>query len=102
MIDGKKCKKTFWGDDCYCRFDGNRFIDELGRVLYSFGESDWEIYEEPKPKKTVTIEKWLLKMQGTNQYAIEEGSKEEMGTWGKNKIDAWQKVKLLDTYEVEL
>ena len=68
-------------------------------------EFDWRkcTYRiKPKPKQTVVIEKWLLKMQGTNQYAIEEGSKEEMCTWGKNKIDAWQKVKLLDTYEVEI
>ena len=68
-------------------------------------EFDWRkcTYRiKPKPKQTVVIEKWLLKMQGTNQYAIEEGSKEEMCTWGKNKIDAWQKVKLLDTYEVTL
>ena len=66
---------------------------------------DWNMYSyriKPKPKQVVVIEKWLMKMQGTKQYAIEEGSKEEMDTWGKNKIDAWQKVKLLDTYEVEL
>ena len=71
----------------------------------SFPAWNWKEFKyriKPKPKQTVTIEKWLLKMQGTNQYAIEEGSKEEMCTWGKNKIDAWQKVKLLDTYEVEL
>ena len=68
----------------------------------SWGWNDHEYRIKTEPKQTVVIEKWLLKMQGTNQYAIEEGSKEEMCTWGKNKIDAWQKVKLLDTYEVEL
>ncbi len=84
---------------------GEMFIDEEGKHFQSLrfmalhGES---LRSKPKPKKTVVIEKWLLKMQGTNQYAIEEGSKEEMCTWGKNKIDSWQKVKLLDTYEVEL
>ena len=57
---------------------------------------------KPKLKQLVVIEKWLLKMQGTEQYAIEEGSKEEMNTWGKYKTDAWQKVKLLDTYEVTI
>ena len=41
-------------------------------------------------------------MQGTEQYAIEERSKEEMNTWDKYKTDAWQKVKLLETYEVEI
>ena len=65
---------------------------------------DWSLYEyRIKPKKqVVVIEKWLLKMQGTEQYAIEEGSKEEMNTWGKYKTDAWQKVKLLETYDVTL
>lgn len=67
--------------------------------LWDWNNNDYRI----KPKKqVVVIEKWLLKMQGTEQYAIEEGSKEEMNTWGKYKTDAWQKVKLLDTYEVEL
>ena len=73
---------------------------DISNPDWSWGAYNYRI--KPKPKQTVVIEKWLLKMQGTNQYAIEEGSKEEMCTWGKNKIDAWQKVKLLDTYEVEI
>ena len=104
MLDGKKVRTIDWNKECYVLFNGEMFIDEEGKHFseFTFYGPTWEIYEEPKPKKTVVIEKWLLKMQGTNQYAIEEGSKEEMCTWGKNKIDSWQKVKLLDTYEVEL
>ena len=105
MLDGKKVYRKSWKNDYvdYFYFDGECFRDEQDVLLMcDFHGDDWEIYEEPKPKKTVTIEEWLLKMQGTNQYAIEVGSKEEMCTWGKNKTDAWQKVKLLDTYEVEL
>ena len=83
MLDEKKCKKTFWEDNCYCRFDGNRFVDEANRVLYSFGESDWEIYEEPKPKKTVTIEKWLCKTGFADAMYIIEANKEYFDTYEK-------------------
>ena len=103
MLNGKKVRRPSWVEGDYFMFDGECFITEDATVVMAdFNGNDWEIYEEPKPKQTVTIEKWLLKMQGTEQYAIEEGSKEEMNTWGKYKTDAWQKVKLLDTYEVEL
>ena len=106
MLDGYKLTAETWGVHEFIYFDGECFIEENYTPIplndISGMSGILKIYEEPKPKQTVTIEKWLLKMQGTNQYAIEEGSKEEMCTWGKNKIDAWQKVKLLDTYEVEL
>ena len=106
MLNGKKLTCNRWNKNEFIYFDGEYFREEDGYpiTLSDINEirESLKIYEEPKPKQTVVIEKWLLKMQGTNQYAIEEGSKEEMCTWGKNKIDAWQKVKLLDTYEVEL
>lgn len=105
MLDGKKVRNKKWSSYIYMYFDGDILLDYNGVKFNNLSVSftdDWEIYEEPKPKQTVTIEKWLLNMKGTKQYAIEEGSKEEMETWGKNKIDAWQKVKLLETYEVEL
>ena len=102
MLDGKKVKRKDFVEEVYA-YEKGVFFNQYGMTIQGFGDNDdWEIYEAPKPKQTVVIEKWLLKMQGTNQYAIEEGSKEEMCTWGKNKIDAWQKVKLLDTYVVEL
>ena len=102
MLDGNKVMPKGWVD-AYVFFNGTHFVREDGKqFLFGSLEYEWEIYEEPKPKQTVTVEKWLLKMQGTEQYAIEEGSKEEMNTWGKYKTDAWKKVKLLDTYEVEL
>lgn len=104
MLDGKKVRDTKWTNQHeYLYIQDGDIMCEKGIKLCNFNISGiWEIYEEPKPKQTVTIEKWLLKMQGTEQYAIEEGSKEEMNTWSKYKTDAWQKVKLLDTYEVEL
>ena len=54
---------------------------------------------KPKPKQVVVIEKWLLKHKTKeDQYAIEEGNAKEMATW----VNVWSKVKLLDTYEVEI
>ena len=63
---------------------------------------NWTYYEyriKPKPKQVVVIEKWLLKHKTKeDQYAIEEGNAKEMATW----VNVWSKVKLLDTYEVEI
>ena len=83
-------------------FKGKSWTKVSGIPTWDFRTYMYRPYIEPKPKQVVLIEKWLLKMQGTEQYAIEEGSKEEMNTWGKYKTDAWQKVKLLETYEVEI
>ena len=59
------------------------------------GHDDWEIYEEPKPKQTVTIEKWLAK-DDTGAMLTLEGDKKRLNTLPIIK------VKLLDTYEVEI
>lgn len=53
----------------------------------------------PKPKQVVVIEKWLLQKEGTQQFAIEEGNSVEMAVWDKS---SFKKVKLIDTYEVEI
>ena len=100
MLDGNKCRKTFWEADCFCKFDGNRFIDGLGRVLYSFGDIEWEIYEEPKPKQVVVIEKWLCYDNLSKSYSIAEES--NIDGYINDDRAYISKVKLLDTYEVEL
>ena len=84
-------------------FYNDKFWNKVdGIPSWDFRTYMYRPYIKPKPKQVVLIEKWLLKMQGTEQYAIEEGSKEEMNMCGKYKTDAWQKVKLLETYEVTL
>ena len=61
---------------------------------FNFIDNDYRI--KPKPKQTVTIEKWLV-----------------LGTYGEYMVfeidnikvmerNGWAKVKLLDTYEVEV
>ena len=63
---------------------------------------NWKEFEyriKPKPKQVVVIEKWLLKHKTKeDQYAIEEGNAKVMETWGT----FWSKVKIIDTYEVEI
>lgn len=61
---------------------------------------DFSIYDyriKPKPKQTVTIEKWLVKSLLGNYFEI-TGEKQHFITTGYNE----HQVKLLDTYEVEL
>ena len=58
---------------------------------------DWALYDyriKPKPKQVVVIEKWLCSVVQDSYYAL-EGTKEFMS--GRS-----EKLKLLDTYEVEL
>ena len=52
---------------------------------------------KPRPKQTVTIEKWLCKSAWDNYFII-EGEVAFFKTGGYDK----QQVKLIDTYEVEL
>ena len=60
---------------------------------------DWkrETYEILEPKKIITIERWLIKNK--ERFGVEETSSI------KDYIEScvgWEKVKLLDSYEVEL
>ena len=67
-------------------------------TIQGFGDNDdWEIYEEPKPKKTVTIEKWLV----TNGMRFDIAETSDINAYLSEGI-IWTKLKLLDTYEVEL
>ena len=97
MLDGKKVYRKSWKNDYvdYFYFDGECFRDEQDVLLMcDFHGDDWEIYEEPKPKQIVTIEKWLC-LISKNSYYVIEGTKEFMS-------GSSEKVKLLDAYEVEI
>ena len=62
---------------------------------------NWDTYKyRIKTQKTkVTIEKWLLKDVGSGEYFIMDSSDINLTL---QEIEKWKKVKLLDTYEVEL
>ena len=98
MLEGKKVRAIDWNKECYILFNGDMFVDEEGEHFSEFTSysSIWEIYEEPKPVQTVTIEKWLL-TDGTLIDAVETS---DIVQYLRNS--KWKKVKLLDTYEVEL
>ena len=98
MLDGKKVRRPSWKESDYFMFDGECFITEDATVVMAdFNGNDWEIYEEPKPKQTVTIEKWLCKSAWDNYFII-EGEKAFFETGGYGR----QQVKLLSTMEVEI
>ena len=61
MLDGKKVRDTKWTNQHeYLYIQDGDIMCEKGIKLCNFNISGiWEIYEEPKPKQTVTIEKWL-------------------------------------------
>ena len=104
MLDGKKVRRPSWVEGDYFMFDGECFIAEDATVVMAdFNGNDWEIYEEPKPKQTVTIEKWLMKTKHANYktYFILEASREGIELHEKGVYEA-KPLKLLDTYEVEL
>ena len=98
MLDGKKVRTIDWNKECYILFNGEMFIDEEGEPFSEFTSYSpvWEIYEEPKQKQTVTIEKWLI----TDGKRIDVISTSNIGEYIRNS--KWTPVKLLDTYEVEL
>ena len=97
MLNGKKVRRPSWVEGDYFMFDGECFIAEDATVVMAdFNGNDWEIYEEPKPKQTVTIEKWLCASGYNMAYYTVEATKEYFDKYTKDR------VKLLDTYEVEI
>ena len=95
MLDGKKVRAENWEEGYYVHFsDHAGFLDESLALTYITPEYDWEIYEEPKPKQIVTIEKWLCRQGFADALCIIEANKEY--------FEAYAKEKVLDTYEVEL
>ena len=98
MLDGKKVRDTKWTNQHEYLYiqDGDIMCETGAKLKYFSISGTWEIYEEPKPKQTVTIEKWLCKTDFNDAMYIIEGNKEYFDTYEKNK------VKLLETYKVEL
>ena len=98
MLDGKKVRDTKWTNQHeYLYIQDGDIMCEKGIKLCNFNISGiWEIYKEPKPKQTVVIEKWLIK--GYDEFF-------EITTSNINvycERHKYDRVKLLDTYEVEL
>ena len=100
ILVGKKVYRKSWKNDYvdYFYFDGECFRDEQDVLLMcDFHGDDWEIYEEPKPKQTVTIEKWLV----TNGIRFDIAETSDINACLREGI-IWTKVKLLGTQEVDI
>lgn len=69
--------------------------------VWSFGSHLYRI--KPKPKQTITIEKWLLegKVLTREEKYLHVVETSNVDRYTKTWAD-YKKVKLLDTYEVEL
>ena len=97
MLDGKKVRDTKWTNQHeYLYIQDGDIMCEKGIKLCNFNISGiWEIYEEPKPKQVVVIEKWLCEYCGG--YVVVAGNDLNF-----MRNERFKKVKLLDTYEVTL
>ena len=97
---GKKVKAKTWDETEYIFISPNgNIIDENNELIGITNYNNWEICEEPKPKQTVSIEKWLCKCATSqSEYIVIERDAKYFSDGGY----ASQKVKLLDTYEVEI
>lgn len=63
--------------------------EELENTDFNWGYRDYRIKEK---KQTVTIEKWVVKVN--NEYVVYEAS----SRW----FDFGEKIKLLDSYEIDI
>ena len=68
-------------------FSNDKWVDAI-KPGWNWNHCDYRIKEQ---KKTVIIEKWLCKDGDTSYYIVETSD-----------ISGYEKVKLLNTYEVEL
>lgn len=99
MLDGKKVNRKDFVEEVYA-YEKGVFFNQYGMTIQCFGDNDdWEIYEEPKQKQTVTIEKWLVKNNFDFSFSqiVSTDSIDNLCHYCD-----YIKVKLLDTYEVEL
>ena len=80
------------GGEVECVEKGNKNWEIVTKPLWNWDDSEYRIKPE---KQKVTIEKWLIKDVNSSEHFIMESS----------SIDTYkhyEKVKLLESYEVEL
>ena len=98
MLDGKKVIRKDFVEEVYA-YEKGVFFNKYGMTIKGFGvNDDWEIYEELKPKQTVIIEKWLIKTAFYSGFKVIEASVDFI----KSHFSETDKIKLLDTYGVEI
>ena len=89
-------------------FERGEKVEHRDRLNNMWFDSDfpvwnWKEFEyriKPKPKQVVVIEKWLCYDNLSKSYSIAEES--NIDGYISDDRDYLSKIKLLDTYEVEL
>ena len=84
------------GGEVECVEKGNDNWEIVTKPLWNFDDFEYRIKEQ---KQKVTIEKWLLKDARNDEYFIYDSSMVHLYLKETTSIE---KVKLLETYEVEL
>ena len=85
-----------YSDDCFKTILNTANKDDYGDLLWNWFALSYRIKE---PKLKVTIKKWLLKDIDSGEYFIMESSDVNLTL---KDFPKWRKLKLLETYEVEL
>ena len=83
------------GGDVEFYSDFNKRWEESSTPVWDQRSTDYRIKEQ---KKTVIIEKWLMKAGDKKSFFITDGDK----SFFENYYTSNEKIKLLETYEVEL
>ncbi len=104
MLEGKKVVPVDdeWQLDGFMVFsDKEGFIDGYGTTydISDFIDDVWTIYEEPKPKKTIGIEKWLVEDRFGITSVVELHHHDIACYCHEYQM---KDIKLLSTYEVVL
>ena len=79
------------GGEIECVEKGNDNWEIATKPLWNFDDFEYRIKE---PKQKVTIEKWLCQ-NGQGNYAIIEST-------NVNQYKTYEKLKLIETYEIDL
>lgn len=101
-LNGEMVRGTTWDDGLYFKYDAKKaliFYDGTSFLSSDFADEEFEIYKEPKPKKAIIVEKWLVADDIGLTCTIEVLSTDVECFCSSKNVE---KVKLLDTYEVEL
>lgn len=70
LLDGKKVRRRSWSAENYIHLVDNDLVYDIGELVITvdFSDGNWEVYVEPKPKKTVW--QWRYKSGSSKRWRI--------------------------------
>ena len=81
-----------FSEDCFKTILGEANNEDDGGLCWDWDNYDYRIKEQ---KQKVTIEKWLIKDVNSSEHRIIESS-------NVDEYKRYEKVKLIESYEIEL